>query len=247
MPFTLAHPAAVLPLRKLGLPMTAMVMGSLVPDLPIYFGFQDARGRTHSALGVVTIDLGVGMGAVLLWFLLFRRPFVDMAPDRWRTRLPETVRLGRRGWLLAAPAVLVGSITHVVWDAFTHRYSWGVREVPVLREELLGVPAYTWAQHGCGALGFGVVVLVALRYLSRLPEQPPRPDPLVARWALVVALACGLMLGLGIAALVVPWGLEAMLYYGVVTVMLVAGFGAMCVCLWWHVKRRWRAPARQDA
>jgi hypothetical protein len=246
VPFTLAHPAAVLPLRRLGLPMTAMVVGALVPDLPIYFGFQDARGTTHSALGVVTIDLALGMAALLLWVFLFRRPLVDMAPVRWRTRLPETMRLGRRGWLLAAPAVLVGSITHVVWDAFTHEGAWGVREVPVLREELLGVPAYTWAQHVCSVLGLGVVVLVALRYLSRLPEQPPRPAPLVARWALVVALACGLVLGLGIAALVIPWGLEAVAYYGVVTVILVAGFGASCVCLWWHLKRRLRAQEQQN-
>jgi hypothetical protein len=41
------------------------------------------------------------------------------------------------------------------------------------------------------------------------PEQPARPGPLVARWALVVSLASGLMLGLGIAALVIPWGLKA--------------------------------------
>jgi hypothetical protein len=28
-----------------------------------------------------------------------------------------------------------------------------------------------------------------------------------------------------------------MAYYGVVTSMLVAGLGATCVCLWWHLKR----------
>jgi hypothetical protein len=31
-----------------------------------------------------------------------------------------------------------------------------------------------------------------------------------------------------------------MAYYGVITTMLVAGFGASCVCLWWQVKHRWR-------
>lgn len=243
MPFTLAHPAAVLPLRRLGLPMTSMVAGALVPDLPIYVGFQDARSFTHSPLGVVTIDLAMGMACLLLWYVFFRRPLVDMAPDRWRTRLPEEVRVRPRGWLLTGPGVLVGAATHVVWDAFTHEDSWGVRQVAPLREELLGVPAYTWAQHVCSVLGLGVVVLVTWRYLSRLPEQPERPAPLVARWALVVALACGLMLGLGTAALVIPWGLEAFAYYGVVTVVLLVGFGATCVCLWWHLKRR-RAPAR---
>jgi hypothetical protein len=245
VPFTLAHPAAVLPLRRLGLPMTAMVAGAVVPDLPIYVGFQDARSFTHSPLGVVTIDLAMGMTGLVLWYLLFRRPLVDMTPDRWRTRLPETVRVGPRTWLLAGPGVLVGAVTHVVWDAFTHDGSWGVEHVAPLRSSFLGVAAYEWAQHICGVLGVAVVVVVALRYLSQLPEQPPRHGPLVARWALVVALAIGGMLGMGIAALVWPWGLEVMAYYGLVTTILVAGFGATCVCGWWHLKRRLRTPTLQ--
>lgn len=244
MPFTLAHPAVVLPLRGLGLPMTALVAGSLVPDLPQMVGFSQARSWSHSLLGVVTIDLVIGMGGVLLWYAFYRRPLVDLAPDRWRTRLPETVRIGRREWLWCVPGVLVGATTHVVWDTFTHEDAWGVRRVAVLRESVFGVEVYAWAQHVCSVIGLVAVVVVALRYLSRLPEEPPRHGPLVARWSLVVALVWGGMLGMGIAALVWPWGLEAMSYYGVVTTMLVAGFGATCVCLWWHLKRHWRAPAR---
>jgi hypothetical protein len=247
VPFTLAHPAVVLPLRGLGLPMTAMVAGSLVPDAPMFVGFQDARSLSHAPLGVVTIDLALGMAGLVLWFGFFRRPLVDMAPDRWRNRLPETVRVGRRGWLLAVPAVMVGSATHVVWDSFTHEDAWGVRHVAALQEELLGVAANEWAQHVFSVLGLGVVVVVALRYLSGLHEQPPRPGPLVARWAFVVVLTSGLLLGLWIAVLVTSWGAEAMLYYGVVTAMLVAGLGASVVCAWWHLKRRLSTPVRQDA
>lgn len=247
MPFTLAHPAAVLPLRRTGLPMTAMVAGSMVPDLPVFIGSHDARSFSHSALGVVTIDLVMGMVGLLLWYVLYRRPFVDMAPDWWRTRLPEKVRIGPRTWLLAVPAVLVGSTTHVMWDSFTHEDAWGVRHVSALREEFLGVAGYEWAQHVCSVLGLAVVGFVAVRYVSGLPEQPPRPGPLVSRWAFVVVLTCGLLLGLWIAVLVTSWGAESMAYYGVISAMLVAGLGASAVCAWWHLKRRLRTPARQDA
>jgi hypothetical protein len=247
VPFTLAHPAAVLPLRGRGLPMTALVAGSIVPDMPQMLGFEGARSWSHSFLGVVSIDLVLGMLAVLLWYAVYRRPLIDLAPDRWRNRIPRTERIDLRTWLLCVPGVIVGAALHVTWDAFTHQEDWGPRNLALLREELLGAPVYEWAQHLSSALGFGAVVLVALRYLSRLPEAPPRPRPLVARWALVVALAWGAMLGMGIAALVWPWGLEAMVYYGVITTMLVAGFGGTCVCLWWHLKRRLRPAARQDA
>jgi hypothetical protein len=243
MPFTLAHPALVVPLRGLGLPMTALVVGAMVPDLPPIVGFPGGRPWSHSASGVVTIDLAMGMVLLFLWYTLYRRPLVDLAPDRWRTRLPATVRVSARTWLLAVPAVVVGSTTHVVWDAFTHEDAWGARHVALLRESFLGVPVYSWAQHVCSVLGLAVVLVAVLRYLDQQPEERARPGPLVARWALVVALAWGALLGLGIAVLVTSWGAEAMVYYGVVTSMLVAGFGATCVCVWWHLKRR-RAPAR---
>ena len=240
MPFTLAHPAAVVPLRRTGMPMTALVAGSMVPDLPTMVGFSGARSWTHSFLGVVTIDLAMGMVALLLWYVVFRRPLVDLAPDPWRARLPEGVVVGRRTWLLCVPGVVVGAATHVVWDAFTHEDEWGAEGVGILQETVLGLPVYEWAQHVCSVLGLVVVVVTTSRYLARLPEQQPRPGPLVGRWALVVALGCGGFLGMGIAALVWPWGLEAMVYYGIVTTMLVAGFGATCVCVWWHLKRRMR-------
>jgi len=244
MPFTLAHPAAVLPLRGTGLPMTALVAGSMMPDFPQMLGYTEARSFSHSLVGVVTIDLALGMVAVLMWYAVYRRPLVDLAPERWRNRLLEQVAVPKSTWLLCVPGVIVGAATHVVWDAFTHDDGWGTEHAAPLRESILGVPVYSWAQHVCSVIGLALVVVVALRYLQALPEQPPRPAPLVGRWALVVALGWGGLLGMGIAVLVTPWGVEAMAYYGVVTTMLVAGFGATCVCVWWHVKRRWRAPTR---
>jgi hypothetical protein len=222
------------------MPMAALVAGAMAPDVPQMLGVADGRTISHSATAVVTVDLAIGMVMVLLWYAVYRRPLVDLAPDRWRTRLPDRIRLSPLEWALCVPAVIVGAATHVAWDSFTHVDSWGTEHVAPLRESFLGVPAYEWAQHLCSVVGFALVIAVTMTYLSRLPEQPPRPGPLVGRWALVVALGWGGLLGMGIAALVWPWGLEAMAYYGVITTMLVAGFGASCVCLWWQVKHRWR-------
>jgi hypothetical protein len=241
MPFTLAHPAAVLPLRRAGLPLTAMVAGSAVPDLPQLAHFSRARDLSHSLLGVVTIDLAMGLVAVALWYVVFRRPLVDLAPDPWRTRLSETVTLSPRTWLLCVPGVIVGAVTHVAWDAFTHEDGWVVERWSPLREKVLDVGVYDYAQHSFSAIGLAIVVWAVWRYLSELSEEPPRPAPLVGRWALIVALATAGLSGMGFAALLAPYGLEAAAYYGVVTPMLVAGLGVPCVCVWWQVKRRWRA------
>lgn len=237
MPFTLAHPAAVLPLRNLGLPLSAMVVGAMVPDLPAMMSIPGTRPWTHSLLAAVTVDLAMGLAALLLWYVVLRRPLVDLAPDPWRGRLPDRVSMSARTRLLCVPAVAVGALTHVVWDAFTHDDTWVTDRLGLLTDDVLGVHVYHWLQHGFTVLGLAVVAVALRRYLLALPDLPPKGRPLVGRWALVVALCSGALLGMGIAVLVTPWGLEAMAYYGVVTSMLVAGFGATCVCVWWHVKR----------
>lgn len=238
MPFTLAHPAAVLPLRGRGLPMTAMVAGSTVPDLPQILGFSHARDLSHSLLGVVTIDVGMGMLALVLWYAVYRRPLADLAFDPWRDRLPDTVPVTVRTWLLSVPGVIVGALTHVVWDAFTHEDGWFVERSSALRWSFEGAEVYEVLQFAFSALGLAVVLYAARRHLSRLPEGPRRPAPLVGRWSLVVALATAALLGMGIAALLAPYGIDAVVFYIVVTPMLVAGFGITCICVWWHIKRR---------
>ncbi len=238
MPFTLAHPAAVLPLRDRGLPMTAMVAGSIVPDLPQILGFSQARDLSHSLVGVVTIDLGMGMMALVLWYAVYRRPLADLAFDPWRDRLPDTVPVTVRTWLLSVPGVIVGALTHVVWDAFTHEDGWIVERSSLLRWSFEGADLYEVLQFGFSALGLPLVLYVTWRQLTRLPEGPRRPAPLVGRWALVVALTTAALLGLGIATLLAPYGIDAVVFYIVVTPMLVAGFGITCICVWWQIKCR---------
>jgi hypothetical protein len=143
-----------------------------------------------------------------------------------------------RTWVLAVPAVLVGALTHVVWDAFTHDDGWVVERLSPLRASYHDVAVYEVLQLLFSAVAFAVVLYVAWRHLSRLPDLPPRPAPVVGRWALVVTLATAALFGMGIAVLLAPYGIEAVTYYLAVTPMLVGGFGITCVCVWWQIKRR---------
>jgi hypothetical protein len=68
LPFTGSHPAAVLPLLRTPLPASALVIGSLTPDLPYYVPIRLAgfyppvtlRGPTHTLWGVLTLDVVIG-------------------------------------------------------------------------------------------------------------------------------------------------------------------------------------------
>ena len=237
MPFTLAHPAVVLPLRDRGLPMPALVAGAMVPDAPQLLGLLGLRHESHSLLGVVTVDLGLGLIALVLWYAVYRRPLADIAPDPWRDRLPDQVRMTARGWLLAVPGVLVGALTHVAWDSFTHEGTWVVDHVAPLRAEAGGVAVYDALQWLCSIAGLAIVYVATRRYLRRLPRRPRRPAPLVGRWSLVVALASAALLGMLVSALVAPYGAEAAVYYLAVTPLLAVGVGITGICVWWQLKR----------
>jgi len=143
MPWTFAHPAVVLPLQRLGLPLSALVAGSIAPDVPSYVPGLSIREWTHSWLGVVTIDLVLALGVFALW-------------TSWRRSQPTT-----REWQLAVPAVVIGSLTHVVWDAATHPDQWITNRVDWLREQHGPLLGHEWAQLISTVVG-GLVVLAYL-------------------------------------------------------------------------------------
>ena len=182
MPYTLAHPAAVLPLRSASrrhLALAPLAIGATMPDVQ-YFMRLSAEGRfTHTLPGLLLVCLPVGWIVLLLFDRFGRAGLAALLPPGWR--LPEAP--ASRPLLPTSLALFVGSVTHVVWDAFTHDYGWVVRTVPVLKApvaaSLPGLPWYAALQHASTVLG---LVALAAAVWPWLREQPPVAVPqLVAR------------------------------------------------------------------
>jgi hypothetical protein len=199
LPFTLSHPLAVLPLltgrpaRKL-VP-AALVIGSMTPDLPYFvppFGGLSAEW-THAASGPFTIDLVLGILTYAVWTVGLRHPLVDLAPRWWADRIAEPRRLTARdaGWL--GLSVIVGAVTHVVWDAFTHPRRWGTTHLPALQAIAAGLPIYKWLQFGSGVVGLVVLTFWVVHRLRRtephrrLRRLGPRTRP--SAWIVLGASA----------------------------------------------------------
>ncbi|MEV7775532.1 DUF4184 family protein [Kitasatospora sp. NPDC086791] len=93
MPFTLSHPAAVLPLlRRAGvrgpLVASALVAGSMAPDVPFFAesllpGVYRHGGLTHSWWAVPTLDVAIAGALVAGWHGLLRGPLVALLPERF--------------------------------------------------------------------------------------------------------------------------------------------------------------------
>lgn len=176
MPFTPSHAAAALLFTRTPLVPAAIVAGSVAPDLPYYVPLPVNRELTHQPLGIVTIDLAIALVAFLAWQLLLRAPVIDLSPLWLRSRMPQ--RPAGRWWAPGARAVpvvlvlgvslVVGSITHLAWDEFTHP-GWLVDHVPLLRVQAGPLLVHKWLQHASSIVGLVAIALYAVRWVRRTP------------------------------------------------------------------------------
>jgi hypothetical protein len=222
MPFTLSHPAAIAPLRSLargaGLPLAALAVGAMAPDLEFFLWLRPKSLWSHSLLGLLAFCLPMGLLLVLAWETLVRAPLRDLLA------LPEAPedrsRLARRPawWVRAAAGVLLGAITHFVWDGVTHAGGWALRLVPALGASAFSarghdVPWFNLVQHASTVAG-GLVVLGWLwRELQRagapavISRSPRRIGALAGTLAVASAFALWNGWRLGVAD--GYWPLEA--------------------------------------
>ncbi|MGR4883754.1 DUF4184 family protein [Streptomyces sp. LARHCF249] len=208
MPFTLSHAAAVLPaVRRTGrargpLVASALVLGSFAPDT-FYFadavveGVMSYGAFTHSLVGVLTADAVLTAALVACWLLL-REPLIALLPRAWRGRVHAFVRgehwQGRQLLSLGLwfyLSAVVGSLTHVVWDSFTHLDRWGTNALPALGEPIaFGLPLYSYLQYGTSAVAACALGWFAATALRRLPPSPvPASVPVLTRVEVCGALA----------------------------------------------------------
>lgn len=170
MPFTFAHPAAILPLvdrrREVGW-NEGLFMGALVPDLlrPL-FAFD--REFTHSLLGLAVLDAPT---AVLLAWLVHR--FISPRLHRFPGLGSLAPGPGRFSIPWSALAGVLGALSHLFWDLFTHDRSIFTRG-GILDHPLFSTPAgpfrlgqASWYAHSL--LGMALLLFWQLRRVRRSP------------------------------------------------------------------------------
>ena len=187
MPWTFSHPAAILPLRRycpVPLDLSALVIGSMIPDLGYYVVSLSKLARlAHSVTGSFLICLPLGL---MLWgiFLLLRKPFCFVLPQPHRGALaplavtPPSFR--PRRLITAGISVLLGAWTHIAWDSFTHN-TWLVKQLPLLRESVLQInniefPLYVVLQHLSTVVGAAILIAAYCSWLRPRRDSITTPS-----------------------------------------------------------------------
>lgn len=204
MPFTLSHPAAVLPLLRSPFCPAALVCGSLAPDAPYFLGgagipvsaqswYEPFLNATHShTLPGLSVALPFTL-ALLALYGLVRRPVTELLPWRPTAASDRTGGFPRRaGWVLLS--ALIGVLTHLAWDSFTHFDGYVVTHVSALRSRVAGDLTVARAiQHVSTVSGLAAIAV----HLWRRPRRAAPPSGLrpVTRRIVVTALTMATLTG----------------------------------------------------
>jgi len=233
MPFTFSHAAAVVPLHRRGLVLSALVVGSMAPDFEYFLRLERTTTISHTVPGLFLFCVPAGLVVLSLFHFLLKRPLLALLPASHQQRLlpvtHEFSLLPARRFLLILLSLALGTFTHLAWDSFTHYYGWMVQQWPWLQMTILQIPlgrlqVYKALQHGSTLVGLGLLAYWYARWYHRAPAAPlpSSPLPAVARLGIVALIA----LGAGLVAAV--YGLRfapaGMLLHALRTRSLAVGF-----------------------
>jgi len=190
MPFTLSHAAAALPLRHLlrgAAAFPALVIGCFIPDVPYFLPEPFCNINAHYLPGLVFFGIPLGWTIYALWFGLLLEPSAALLPRSYAGLLSASALphpLFARPWSVTL-SFFAGAVSHIVWDAFTHRrglvvHVWPTLAQPFLRVGAHALPPYFVFQHGSTIVGIVCLVHHARRRLrqaattSSIAESTPQ-------------------------------------------------------------------------
>ena len=234
---------------------SALMIGSMVPDWPLYIPVGPEYQLTHSFPGLFIACLPLGLAATLLFLAFVRQPLLELAPPGLRQRLFRFVKtppdLTLRGILRLALAVCIGATTHIIWDAFTHSGAWGVALVPELQQTWFSITGVQFAgymvlQLGCSLMGPPLLAVLGVNWYRRAERQPV-DDPTITKTAgrMWIALLIGfpLLAMVHHIALIPQPGLRPValaLYYGVTEAGFLLIILIACYSLLFYPVARYR-------
>ena len=170
--------------------------------------------QTHSLMGAFTICLPLGLLLFLLFEIVMRRPLVGLSPAWFQQRLEARPQIPREARIAphlvfttkAAAAVVIGALTHQIWDAFTHQGGWGTALIPSLNSVYsildFSVPGYKLFQYGSTFVGLPLLAALAMVSLHRAAPRQVEVSAISVRWRVFfVSSASLIFLAVGLYAI----------------------------------------------
>lgn len=204
MPFTFSHPIYVLPLKRISpkyISITGLVLGSMAPDFEYFIMLEPFRSIGHSLIGLLIQAIPI---SVLLAVI-----FHNLVKESVALHLPLAFNLDHRAYSILGKwrlknlidsivfllSVVIGFISHVFIDSFTHSYGYFVNRYSILSDIIIfNYPLFKILQYSLSVLGLFSIVVVIINRLYK--SNPISRDMLnvtknqkIKYWLIVIAVA----------------------------------------------------------
>ena len=145
MPFTFSHPAIVLPLgwlSKRWFSLTALVMGSMMPDFEAFLWMKSEKDHSHTWLGILYFSLPVGLLLAFVFHNIIRNVLIDHMPRPLQQRLVAFKNFNwnqrfKQNWPVVLISILIGAASHFLWDSFSHFHGFFIKSIPALQNNII--------------------------------------------------------------------------------------------------------------
>ena len=146
MPFTLAHPAGVLPLKWLKrswFSTTGLVVGSMAPDYEYFMKQYPSPSIGETFWGAALFDFPLALIVAFVYHLLVKPPLVQHLPAPYDYRYSGYLQnsflsyLGRH-WLVFISSIILGIASHLLLDWSTHPFHGPFRQTALTSVVTIG-------------------------------------------------------------------------------------------------------------
>jgi hypothetical protein len=198
MPFTPAHCAIVLPFLKIDrryVSATGLVIGSFAPDFEYFLKFNVESQYSHTLPGIFFFDLPVCLVLAVVFHSVVKHNLIGNLPLVLQRRFQNLLHLDFLKVLKSNPlpfvvSVLIGTLSHIFWDGFTHHNGYFVNELPFYKGTFVpydGVRYPLWyaLQH---ISTFAGLTIVTLYTFFTKEQQGDLHRPSVIYWLALIAI-----------------------------------------------------------
>lgn len=201
-------------MRRTRLILSAVIVGTIAPDLEYFVRLTPGGGWGHTIAGACGLSLPLGLGVLWLFHRFAKAPIIAILPITVQCRLGSAAMRpfplgGPRRFLWIVLSLLAGIATHLAWDSFTHHRSWLYFHWKLLHEHvplplLHQMHVYFFLQLVSSVAGLGFVLFWIFDWYRSTPPCPPSlhtpissgQKTLVVIVMIVISVAGGILRGL---------------------------------------------------
>jgi hypothetical protein len=145
----------------------------MAPDFEYFLHVPHSIRFAHTVLGVFVFCLPVGLVVLWLFHHLLKDPLLTLAPYGFQHCIAIRKVAFRWGppsrFARILASLLVGTLSHLFWDGFTHSAGWAAHRIPLLKATLFSIsgrpiPLCNVLQHVSTLVGLAILAVAGIRW-----------------------------------------------------------------------------------